>query len=201
MSSLKNAIPRRAHKERANEEKIGLLEKHKDYVDRAKAFHKKKEALRRLKEKAASRNPDEFYFGMIKSRTVGGVHRPQTEANKYSQEELMLMKTQDTGYVLQKEKEARETWEEAKEMKSRSSQNKMTATCVEVPDNIKRKMACSYRELEARKNRSKQLEKIYMDMALQKELQKKGQKRKLREDEIDCPPRKPVFKWRPERKR
>jgi U3 small nucleolar RNA-associated protein 11 len=30
-----------------------------------------------LKEKAASRNPDEFYFGMIKSRTVGGVHRPQ----------------------------------------------------------------------------------------------------------------------------
>ncbi|KAI9391990.1 hypothetical protein POPTR_006G026002v4 [Populus trichocarpa] len=88
----------------ANEEKIGLLEKHKDYVDRAKAFHKKKEALRRLKEKAASRNPDEFYFGMIKSRTVGGVHRPQTEANKYSQEELMLMKTQDTGYVLQKEK-------------------------------------------------------------------------------------------------
>lgn len=86
-------------------------------------------------------------------------------------------------------------------MKSRSSQNKMTATCVEVPDNIKRKMACSYRELEARKNRSKQLEKIYMDMALQKELQKKGQKRKLREDEIDCPPRKPVFKWRPERKR
>jgi len=30
----------------ANEEKIGLLEKHKDYVDRAKAFHKKKEALR-----------------------------------------------------------------------------------------------------------------------------------------------------------
>ncbi|KAL9361230.1 hypothetical protein Peur_044015 [Populus x canadensis] len=88
---------------------------------------------------------------------------------------------------------------EAKEMKSRSSQNKMTATYVEVPDSIKRKMASSYRELEARKNRSKQLEKIYMDTALQKELQ--GQKRKLREDEIDCPPRKPVFKWCPERKR
>ncbi|KAJ6992100.1 hypothetical protein NC653_015453 [Populus alba x Populus x berolinensis] len=64
-----------------------------------------------------------------------------------------------------------------------------------------RKMASSYRELEARKNRSKQSEKIYMDMALQEELQKRGQKPKLREDEIDCPPRKPVFKRRPERKR
>ncbi|KAJ6921251.1 hypothetical protein NC652_015438 [Populus alba x Populus x berolinensis] len=32
-------------------------------------------------------------------------------------------------------------------------------------------MASSYRELEARKNRSKQSEKIYMDMALQEELQ------------------------------
>jgi hypothetical protein len=34
-----------------------------------------------------------------------------------------------------------------------------------------RKIASSYRELEARKNRANQLEKIYMDMALQKELQ------------------------------
>lgn len=31
----------------------------------------------RLKEKAAFRNPDEFYFKMIKSRTVDGVHKIQ----------------------------------------------------------------------------------------------------------------------------
>ncbi|KAJ6426084.1 hypothetical protein OIU84_026629 [Salix udensis] len=105
MSSLRNAIPRKAHKERAQPQarkRFGLLEKHKDYVARATAFHKKEETLRRLKEKAASRNPDEFYFGMIKSKTVDGVHRPQSEANKYTQEELLLMKTQDIGYILQK---------------------------------------------------------------------------------------------------
>ncbi|KAL3568889.1 hypothetical protein D5086_028779 [Populus alba] len=199
MSSLRNAIPRKAHKERAQPQarkKFGLLEKHKDYVARAKAFHKKEETLRRLKEKAASRNPDEFYFGMIKSKTVDGVHRPQSEANKYTQEELLLMKTQDIGYILQKAQSEKkkiekltatlhsldgrpsskhiyfaEDREEAKEIRSRSSENKMATTSVDVPDNIKRKIASSYRELEARKNRANQLEKIYMDMALKKELQ------------------------------
>lgn len=29
----------------------------------------------KLKEKAAFRNPDEFYFKMINSKTVGGVHK------------------------------------------------------------------------------------------------------------------------------
>jgi len=33
--------------------------------------------LQKLKEKAAFKNPDEFYFKMINSRTVGGVHRPK----------------------------------------------------------------------------------------------------------------------------
>ncbi|KAL1135472.1 hypothetical protein V6Z11_A12G176000 [Gossypium hirsutum] len=56
MSSLRNTISRRAHKERAqptwlyfrsSSKKIGLLEKHKDYVVRAKAFHKKEETLRK----------------------------------------------------------------------------------------------------------------------------------------------------------
>ncbi|CAL2278807.1 unnamed protein product [Prunus armeniaca] len=105
MSSLRNAISRRAHKERAQPEsrkKFGLLEKHKDYVERAKAYHKKEETLRRLKEKAAFRNPDEFYFKMIKTRTVDGVHKLENQANKYTPEELLLMKTQDIGYIIQK---------------------------------------------------------------------------------------------------
>ncbi|KAJ8423615.1 hypothetical protein Cgig2_015704 [Carnegiea gigantea] len=105
MSSLRNAIPKRAYKERAqphSRRKFGLLEKHKDYVIRAREYHKKEETLRRLKEKAANRNPDEFYFRMIKAKTVDGVHRPASEANKYTPEELMLMRTQDMGYVLQK---------------------------------------------------------------------------------------------------
>ncbi|KAH7545986.1 hypothetical protein FEM48_Zijuj01G0152400 [Ziziphus jujuba var. spinosa] len=71
MSSLRNAVSRRAHKERPQPQerkRFGLLEKRKDYVEHAKAFHKKEEAIRRLKEKAAFRNPDEFYFKMIKTQ-------------------------------------------------------------------------------------------------------------------------------------
>ncbi|KAL4274034.1 hypothetical protein GQ457_13G007790 [Hibiscus cannabinus] len=229
MSSLRNAISRRAHKERAqpsSRKKIGLLEKHKDYVVRAKAFHKKEETLRKLKEKAAFRNPDEFYFQMIKTRTVDGVHKPENLANKYTQEELMLMKTQDMGYILQKLQSERkkvekltavlhsvdnhpfnrhiyyaEDREESRELQSQASESRVTPPSGDIPDHIKRKTAVSYRELEARKSRVNQLEKLYMEMTLKKELQKKGRKRKLREDELTCPTSKPVYKWRSERKR
>ncbi|XVE60961.1 hypothetical protein DITRI_Ditri06bG0002800 [Diplodiscus trichospermus] len=228
MSSLRNAISRRAHRERAqpsSRKKFGLLEKHKDYVVRAKAFHKKEETLRRLKEKAAFRNPDEFYFQMIKTRSVDGVHKPESQANKYTQEELVLMKTQDIGYILQKLQSERkkiekltavlhsvdnhpsnrhvyyaEDREEARELQLQSSDSRVTPTH-DIPVHIKRKTAISYRELEARKSRVNQLEKLYMEMSLKKELQKKGRKRKLREDELTCPTSKPVYKWRSERKR
>ncbi|KAK0572933.1 hypothetical protein LWI29_000606 [Acer saccharum] len=229
MSSLRNAIPRKAHKERSqpqSRKKFGHLEKHKDYVVRAKAFHQKEEALQKLKEKAAFRNLDEFYFKMIKTSTVGGVHRLESEANKYTHDELMLMKTQDIGYILQKLQSEKnkiekltttlhsldnhpsnrhiyyaEDREEAKSIRSQSARKVAVLASEDIPDHIKRKTAASYREVEARKSRVQELEKLYMDMAMQKELQKKGRKRKLREDEIVCPTSKPVYKWRAERKR
>ncbi|XP_020114444.1 probable U3 small nucleolar RNA-associated protein 11 isoform X2 [Ananas comosus] len=229
MSSLRNAVPRRTHKERAQPEarkKFGLLEKHKDYVLRARAFHKKEETLRRLREKAAFRNPDEFYFKMINTRSVGGIHRPESEANKYTPEELMLMKTQDIGYVLQKVQSEKkkierlnsmlhtldsqpsnkhvyfaEDREEAREIQNRASQTSSLPILGDVPRRIKKKTTASYKELEARKKRVKQLEKLYSDMALQKELQKPGRKRKLRPEEIVSDTSKPVYKWRAERKR
>ena len=53
-----------------------------------------------LKRKAAERNPDEFYFAMEKKKTRDGVHEERTtEQNKYTEEELKLMKTQDLRYV------------------------------------------------------------------------------------------------------
>ena len=53
-----------------------------------------------LKTKAAYKNPDEFYFGMQRSRTRDGVHVGRAdESNKYTAEELALMKTQDAKYV------------------------------------------------------------------------------------------------------
>ncbi|XP_057547542.1 probable U3 small nucleolar RNA-associated protein 11 isoform X2 [Amaranthus tricolor] len=168
MSSIRNAIPKRTYKERsqpASRKKFGFLEKHKDYVIRAREYHKKEETLRILKEKAANRNPDEFYFGMIRTKTINGVHRPESEANKYTPEELSLMKTQDIGYVLQKlqiEKKKveklkatlhnldnqpsnrhiyfAEDREEANELQSKFSRNKELNTLGPIPKGIKRQI-------------------------------------------------------------
>ncbi|KAK2418314.1 putative U3 small nucleolar RNA-associated protein [Trifolium repens] len=229
MSSLRNAVPRPAHKERhqpSSRKTFGLLEKHKDYVERANAFHKKQDTLRILREKAANRNEDEFYFKMVNTKTVNGVHRPMDEDNKYTQQELILMKTQDIGYVLPKLQSERkkveklsamlhsidnkplnshvyfaDDREEAKELKLQLSKRKTSPTSEDIPSNITRKTERSYKELEARKIRVSQLEKVYMDMAMKKELQKNGRKRKLREDEIVNPTNRPVYKWFAERKR
>ena len=66
---------KRQHRERGQlkgRERLGLLEKHKDYVKRAKDYHSKEDRIKKLHEKAAGRNKDEFYFGMIRSRTEVG---------------------------------------------------------------------------------------------------------------------------------
>ena len=76
MSSLKNSNPSRTYRERAQPQaraqKFGLLEKHKDYVQRARDYHRKQSELKRLKEKARFRNPDEFFHGMIHAETKVG---------------------------------------------------------------------------------------------------------------------------------
>ena len=67
----------------------GLLEKRGDYLQRARDFHRKEDAIRTLRERAAMRNEDEFNFKMVNSRTKRGVHVVETaQANKYSQAEL-----------------------------------------------------------------------------------------------------------------
>lgn len=71
-SAWKNVEPRRVHRERSQPKaraKLGLLEKKKDYKERAQAFHRKKDRLRALQLKAAFRNPDEFNFKMVRTQT------------------------------------------------------------------------------------------------------------------------------------
>jgi len=70
---------------RAARRQYGLLEKKKDYKERADDFHRKEDALRRLRRKAEERNPDEFYFAMEKARTRGGVHTKRRVAAKPAQ--------------------------------------------------------------------------------------------------------------------
>ncbi|PGH28149.1 hypothetical protein AJ80_00039 [Polytolypa hystricis UAMH7299] len=104
MSSMRNAVQRRVHRERAqpaNREKWGILEKHKDYSLRARDYSVKKAKLQRLREKADTRNPDEFAFGMMsgKSRTQGKHGARDTESAALSLETVKLLKTQDAGYL------------------------------------------------------------------------------------------------------
>jgi len=106
MSSLRHVVKSRPYRERsqpAARAKLGLLEKHKDYVLRARDFHKKQDTIHRMREKAAAKNPDEFYFGMNRSQMTGGVHKKAKEAGP-SGDELKAFRKDDATYVAMKHK-------------------------------------------------------------------------------------------------
>ncbi|KAI8320495.1 U3 small nucleolar RNA-associated protein 11 [Martensiomyces pterosporus] len=101
VSSLKKFAPRREHKERGQitgRKRLGLLEKHKDYVLRARDYNEKQRQLKRLRERAQARNPDEFYFNMERAQMKDGQHIE--ERNEIISPEMQrLMDTQDITYV------------------------------------------------------------------------------------------------------
>ncbi|EFW98711.1 u3 small nucleolar RNA-associated protein [Grosmannia clavigera kw1407] len=117
-SSMRNAVQRRSHRERAQpleRKRLGLLEKHKDYALRAKDWSKKKAELQRLREKAAERNEDEFSFKMLsrqgpssalmrgsdekRARNWDGTTLGKREGKTLSMDTVRLLKTQDAGYI------------------------------------------------------------------------------------------------------
>jgi U3 small nucleolar RNA-associated protein 11 len=103
MSSMRNAVQRRNHKERAQpleREKWGLLEKRKDYKLRAADHRQKKAKLKILSQKARDRNPDEFSFKMLSSGVDRQGRKVADRGNKsLSMEVVKLLKTQDAGYI------------------------------------------------------------------------------------------------------
>ncbi|KAI5459195.1 small-subunit processome [Mariannaea sp. PMI_226] len=113
MSSMRNAVARRPHRERAQpleRRRLGLLEKHKDYSLRAKDYNKKKQHIKNLREKAADRNEDEFYFGMLSrkgpsssslmsGKSWSGKVQGDRGNKAMDVDTVRLLKTQDIGYV------------------------------------------------------------------------------------------------------
>ncbi|KAI7863368.1 small-subunit processome [Spinellus fusiger] len=100
-STLRNSVQRRNHKERGqlvHRQRFGLLEKKKDYKLRAKDYHGKQNRLKAMRTKALFKNPDEFYFKMINTKTKGGVHI-QERNEKLPDEMVQLMKSQDKNYI------------------------------------------------------------------------------------------------------
>eukprot|EP00923_Selenidium_pygospionis_P036168 GHVN01063478.1.p1 GENE.GHVN01063478.1~~GHVN01063478.1.p1 ORF type:complete len:210 (+),score=31.26 GHVN01063478.1:57-686(+) len=101
MSSLKHAVKRRVHLERAQPErrkKLGLLEKKDDYRTRAKAYRERSKHLRELREAASNRNKDEFNYGMIKARMKGG--RFQKLEDPLPDSQIKLAVRQDKGVLM-----------------------------------------------------------------------------------------------------
>ncbi|EUC62983.1 U3 small nucleolar RNA-associated protein, partial [Rhizoctonia solani AG-3 Rhs1AP] len=100
---LRNSLHRRSHKERsqlAHRSKLGLLEKHKDYVLRARDYRSKRDRLRTLKVKAETKNKDEFYFGMNGRKTKKGVeYRSRRGEGALPEDMVKVLKTQDEGYL------------------------------------------------------------------------------------------------------
>jgi U3 small nucleolar RNA-associated protein 11 len=119
-SSLRNAVKRVTHKERSQPTKrahLGALEKHQDYVKRARDYHKKEDVVNAAKQRAALRNPDEFYFGMHKSVVDAetGKHRKTQQAVREEFERtvgdadaIRVLKDQDLQYIrLQRQRDAK----------------------------------------------------------------------------------------------
>ncbi|CAE7892140.1 putative U3 small nucleolar RNA-associated protein 11 [Symbiodinium microadriaticum] len=71
--SLRHVVHKRVHLERhqpKHRRRLGYLEKHKDYVKRAKDFHKKEDIIKGLHRKAYFKNEDEFAYGMMSHSTM-----------------------------------------------------------------------------------------------------------------------------------
>jgi len=98
--NLRRVVHRRVHLERhqpAQRKKLGYLEKHKDYVLRARDYHRKEDGIKKLQRKAFFKNEDEFSMSMINHTTVDGRNRKKGKG--LSQDEVALVDTQDARYV------------------------------------------------------------------------------------------------------
>ncbi|KAH3678562.1 hypothetical protein WICMUC_001371 [Wickerhamomyces mucosus] len=103
MAKLVHNIQKKQHRERSQpgeRARFGLLEKKKDYQLRSKDYHKKQAVLKTLKNKIATRNPDEYYHAMVNKKTDDrGILISERDAEVLSTGQVKLLKTQDLNYI------------------------------------------------------------------------------------------------------
>lgn len=247
--SLRNVVKRREHKERGQlleRKKLGLLEKHKDYVKRARDYNKKQDRLKTMQVKASFRNPDEFYFRMNATRTEDGVHVSENnhhDTKALNAEALKVLKTQDLAYLHMKRsvdlrkaeklneglhfidapkgnkhtvfvdsREQLETFDVAEhfdtapELADRAYNRlrKEALKTVTLP-NVNNVQAVKrlnkvrdgvYRELNDRLQRAAKLDRMRAKLDLERKVQAKGKKMKVKDAENGAPA---VYRWKKQR--
>lgn len=103
MVKLVHNVQKKQHRERSQTSgraKYGLLEKKKDYRLRAADYHKKQAALKALKKKAETYNPDEYYHAMTRKKTDDrGIVISERDTEVLSVAQVKLLKSQDVNYI------------------------------------------------------------------------------------------------------
>ncbi|GMM38478.1 rRNA-processing protein [Saccharomycopsis crataegensis] len=244
-------IQKKQHKERAQPQerkRLGLLQKKKDYKLRAKDYHDKQERLRILREKAANRNPDEYYHSMTSRKTDsrGVLVTDRESSESISVDEAKLLKTQDVNYIKTKrlnemkqieklmdgtsnnsnaitfgsegkhtvfldDREEFEEFDVAKHFNTDKrlvdrKENRLTLEQLETLDRpeqapeiakkMNNKKLKKLKLIKQKLERVQQLERIEQKMDAQRELMKKGSKKKVVNKDG-----KVSFKWKQQRKR
>eukprot|EP00485_Elphidium_margaritaceum_P023500 CAMPEP_0202712124 /NCGR_PEP_ID=MMETSP1385-20130828/33416_1 /ASSEMBLY_ACC=CAM_ASM_000861 /TAXON_ID=933848 /ORGANISM="Elphidium margaritaceum" /LENGTH=293 /DNA_ID=CAMNT_0049372061 /DNA_START=40 /DNA_END=921 /DNA_ORIENTATION=- len=98
-----NKLGRKGHRhERAQPESrrhLGFLEHHRDYVQRAKDYHKKEDELNHLRLLASMKNPDEFHSDMVHTKVFNGRMIVDKES-KLNPRRLKEIREGDHKYIL-----------------------------------------------------------------------------------------------------
>lgn len=209
-------VSRREHRERSQpkaRKHLGLLEKRKDYLVRSQNYKAKQNRLKQLAKLAENKNEDEFYFGMVRKKTQKGIAYGDRGNQALTEDALKVLRTQDAGYVqtlLAIERQAISRLQEQIHVIPEETGNQKSHIRFEDSDKERSKADADNKsfknqtlesdirdELVSRRKRARQLEIIEREIALQRNLQKKGARKK---GEIG-PDGVQKYKWKYDRKR
>lgn len=220
----------KTHRERHQPEErkhLGLLEKKKDYIKRAKDYNDKQATLKLLRRKALNKNPDEFYHHMINSKVDKGVHHEKETEEADTPEQLLLMRSQDIKYITLKRNQEQKKIEKLQaqlhltdvsnkkknkhlyfKSNPESVPNTESSSATQIPDfdlqaitnavQIKKSL---YKELAKRISRERELAIIQHKLEMKKHIEGKKSVIPPKKVKKGTKDRAPVYVWKYERKK
>ena len=203
---------KRQHRERAqpfHRQKYGLLEKKKDYVLRAKDYSDKQARLKALRSKAATKNEDEFNFGMVRGRTRNGIATKDRGNTALSMDQVKVLKSQDSKYINYVASIESKKLEKARDHIQPADRSRVVyggdddddegteVGPVQVSEVESKAKAARAREAAARTARLDKIQLLAKESQLQKNLAGRGARQRVGTDEQGTS----KYKWKAERKR